>query len=120
MLVARFSKLRKRPRQMARGQSTAKGGESLMSHAGNADTVTIPKALWDEKLRIEALMDKAFKDRSAKGVSFRKTLKEIEPGLNIPDDFADAVAAPIKTEVEEIKAANKALLERLDAKDKSE
>ena len=65
-------------------------------------------------------MDKAFKNKTAIGATFRKALKEVEPNLNIPDEFADAVAAPINASLEELRAENKKLVERLDARDAKE
>ena len=86
----------------------------------NPETVTIAKAEFETLKRVEAILNKGFNDRTAKGASFRRQLKEFEPALNIPEEIADTAAAPLKSEIDEIRAENKKLLERLDTTDRAE
>ena len=90
-----------------------------MSQAGEK-TITVDKSDYETLQRIKAIMDKGFNDKSPKGAAFRRQLKDIEPSLNIPDEYADAVAAPIKEQLTATEANLKALQDRLDARDKAD
>lgn len=55
------------------------------------------------------------------GVPFKRLLKAYDPKIPVPDvELADAIAAPIQGEIEELKKSNKALLDRLDKREKDD
>lgn len=84
-----------------------------------AKTVTISAEEYGTLTGIRTLMDKAWRDKGV-GAAFRKQLKAVQPDLNIPDEMADSVLAPVTTELEAMKAQNAALLKRLDDRDAAE
>lgn len=69
--------------------------------------------------RARDLMNKLWNDPKL-GADVRKAAKEQFPDIVLPDDQINPVVAPIKAELDEVKAANKALLDRLDKRDKEE
>ena len=83
------------------------------------DTVTLSKSDHELLLRAKALVDKSWKDPKI-GAEFRKSAKETFSDIVIPEDTVDPVVAPIRAELDSVKEMNKALLERLDKKDKDE
>ncbi len=81
--------------------------------AGEAETVTIPKAAYDTLTAIKSLMDKAW-DGKDTGASLRKILKQVDPTIKIPEDVADSVIAPVNARAEAAEKAAKETSERLD------
>lgn len=84
-----------------------------------AENVTVSKADYDVLLRARALVDKNWRDPKI-GADFRKNAKEAYPDIAIPEDTVDPVVAPLKAQLDSVTEINKALIERLDKKDKEE
>jgi hypothetical protein len=85
----------------------------------DGDTVTISKQEYATLTGTFNLLDAAWKNKE-NGSAFRRALKAANPAARIPEEDADAVAAPVLSELEKLKEENKKLLERMDAKDKAE
>lgn len=79
-----------------------------------AEKVEISKAEYDTLVGIRSLMDKAW-DSKDKGSAFRRLLKDVDPTVKLPEDVADSVIAPVRTELDEVKNQFKATSDRLDA-----
>lgn len=73
--------------------------------------------------RAHGLLDKLYSDKKT-STQFKRLAKEADPEgrlIKVPDlDLADEFAKPIKDEIAVVREENKKLLERIDARDKTE
>lgn len=70
--------------------------------------------------RALALLNKFWGDKSELGAKVRREAKQMFPDVSIPEDTTDAAVAPIKAEVDDVKAQLKSALDRLAAKEKAD
>ena len=86
-----------------------------MTDTPNPETVTLTKAQFAVLERANKLVEAEWGNSA-----FRKKAKELFPDIKLPDDTIEPVVAPLRAELDEVKSANKALLERIEKKEKEE
>lgn len=84
-----------------------------------AELVEIDAAELATLKRSKDLLGKLYGDKEI-GSVVRRGLKRADPTLNIPEDVADEVSAPINAKIKEIEESNKTLRERLEAKESAD